>query len=115
MTEHLDGAVLAVLQDVMEDEYPLLLQTFLSDSQARLSDLERALEARDGEAVRQAAHTFKGSCSNMGAQLMADLCKQLEVQGKAGNLEVVPGLIEQLRREFGIVRFLIESERRQQP
>lgn len=33
---HLDDAVLASLQDVMEDEYPILLDTFVADSEERL-------------------------------------------------------------------------------
>lgn len=112
MTEHLDGAVLAVLQDVMEDEYPLLVQTFLDDSLTRLGELGRALLTRDPEAVRQAAHTFKGSCSNMGAGLMAELCKQLEQHGRAGKLDEMSALLEQLQHEFDIVRILLESDRR---
>lgn len=33
---HLDSAVLATLQDVMESEYPALLDTFLADSEERV-------------------------------------------------------------------------------
>ncbi|MBX9764643.1 MAG: Hpt domain-containing protein, partial [Pseudomonadaceae bacterium] len=39
---HLDSAVLAALQDVMEDEYPVLLDTFLVDSGERLLLLRQA-------------------------------------------------------------------------
>lgn len=36
MVDHLDSNVLATLQDVMEAEYPVLLDTFLTDSEERL-------------------------------------------------------------------------------
>ena len=95
---HLDEAVLAALQDVMEDEYPILLDTFVADSEERLRLLH-------------VAHSFKGSCSNMGAVLLASLCKELEDAGRREALEPAPALIEQIEREFAIVRILFKSER----
>ncbi|MCF3992270.1 two-component system sensor histidine kinase HtpB, partial [Pseudomonas aeruginosa] len=40
---HLDDRVLASLQEVMEDEYPVLLDTFVLDSEERLRSLHAAL------------------------------------------------------------------------
>lgn len=108
---HLDSAVLAALQDVMEDDYPVLLDTFLADSEERLRLLRQAVQGEDGQALRLAAHSFKGSCSNMGAPLLAGLCKQLEEAGRREQLAEAPELIEQVEREFAIVRILFKSER----
>lgn len=108
---HLDTAVLAALQDVMEDDYPVLLDTFLADSEERVRLLQRAGQDADAQGVRLAAHSFKGSCSNMGAPLLAGLCKLLEEAGRRELLEEVPDLIEQVEREFAIVRILFKSER----
>ncbi|QKE63072.1 Hpt domain-containing protein [Aquipseudomonas campi] len=108
---HLDNNVLAALQDVMEDEYPVLLDTFLADSDERLRSLKHAQQAADAQALRLAAHSFKGSCSNMGAPLLAGLCKQLEEAARREQLDVAPGLIEQVEREFAIVRILFRAER----
>ena len=38
---HLDHNVLSALQEVMEEEYPVLLDTFLDDSQKRVEALRR--------------------------------------------------------------------------
>jgi HPt (histidine-containing phosphotransfer) domain-containing protein len=108
---HLDSTVLAALQDVMEDEYPVLLDTFLADSEERLRLLRQAARAADGQGLRLAAHSFKGSCSNMGAPLLAGLCKQLEDIGRRELLSEAPAVIEQIEREFAIVRILFKSER----
>lgn len=108
---HLDSTVLAALQDVMEDEYPVLLDTFLADSEERMRLLRLAEQAADGQGLRLAAHSFKGSCSNMGASLLAGLCKQLEEVGRRELLAEAPELIEQIEREFAIVRILLKSER----
>jgi len=108
---HLDDAVLASLQDVMEDEYPILLDTFVADSEERLRLLHHAQDEGNAQELRLAAHSFKGSCSNMGAVLLAGLCKELEDAGRREALELAPVLIEQIEREFAIVRILFKSER----
>lgn len=111
MTEsHLDQSVLLSLQDVMAGEYSLLLDTFLADSQERLRCIHSALAGRDASALRLAAHSFKGSCSNMGASLLASLCKELEDEVRRDCFDAVPGLVEQIEREFAIVRRLLRPE-----
>lgn len=108
---HLDSTVLASLQDVMEDEYPVLLDTFLADSEERLRLLRVAAEAADAQGLRLAAHSFKGSCSNMGAPTLAGLCRQLEEIGRKEQLDEAAELIDQVEREFAIVRILFKAER----
>lgn len=95
----------------MEAEYPVLLDTFLIDSEERLLALRQAEQAADAQSLRLAAHSFKGSCSNMGTLILAGLCKQLEDVGRREQLELAPELIEQIEREFAIVRILLKSER----
>ncbi|MCU9948593.1 Hpt domain-containing protein [Pseudomonas sp. PDM13] len=108
---HIDNGVLAALQEVMEDEYPVLLDTFLVDSEERVRLLHQACDQQDAQALRLAAHSFKGSCSNMGAPLLATLCKQLEESARRERLEDAPDLVERIEREFAIVRILFRSER----
>ncbi len=111
MVDHLDSCVLATLQDVMEAEYPALLDTFLADSEERLHLLQNACRSDRAEDLRQAAHSFKGSCSNMGAALLAELCRDLEEAARLEQLDEAPELIERIEREFAIVRILYRAER----
>ncbi len=107
---HLDNAVLATLRDVMGDEYSSLLETFLLDSEERLRLLLETSLSGDSQAMRLAAHSFKGSCSNMGALLLANLCKELEELARRERLEVSAEVLEQVQREFAIVRILFKAE-----
>lgn len=108
---HLDQNVLACLLDVMGEEYPVLLDTFLVDSDERQRHIHEAVAAADPQALRLAAHSFKGSCSNMGALVLAGLCKHLEETARRERLDEAPALIEQIGREFAIVRILLKTER----
>lgn len=105
---HLDRDVLSALQEVMEDEYPVLLDTFLSDSEERLSLLR---EAKEAEQLGAAAHSFKGSSSNMGATRLAELCNELEQRAKQNSAGDNERLVGQIDLEFALVRPLYEAER----
>lgn len=111
MAEHLDSRVLATLQEVMEAEYPVLLETFLVDSEERVRLLQAACLSGEADQLRQAAHSFKGSCSNMGALMLAELCRQVEEAARRGQLADAPELIGCIEREFAIVRILYRAER----
>ena len=105
---HLDQTVLSALQDVMEDEFPMLLDIFLADSDQRLHQLHRAVGAQDLILV---AHTFKGSSSNMGAIRLAQLCGQLEERAHKRQLAGIETLVSEIDREYQQVRRLYSAER----
>jgi len=105
---HLDHDVLIALQEVMESEYPVLLDTFLYDSEERLRLLRKADDASQLVAT---AHSFKGSSSNMGAVHLAELCHQLEQRAKEPSLGGIEQLVGEIDGEFAIVRRLCEQER----
>ena len=104
---HLDDAVLSNLLSIMEDEYPLLVETFLSDSEERLRSIREAFAAADTPALRHAAHSFKGSCGNMGAIVLSGLCKQLEDAARHHDLAAAQRLVARVEHEFSIVRTLL--------
>lgn len=106
--KHLDRDVLSALQEVMEDEYSTLLDTFLADSKERLSLLRKA---GDAETLGATAHSFKGSCSNMGAIRLAQLCNELEQRARQTPLEGIEKLVGEIDGEFAIIRPLYEAER----
>lgn len=105
---HLNRDVLVALQEVMEDEYPMLLDTFLADSEERLSVLRQQTDARQ---LMETAHSFKGSSSNMGAVRLADLCHELEHRAKEYSPPDLQKLIREIDLEFAVVRPLYEAER----
>lgn len=83
----LDRQLIAELRDIMGPEFPVLVQAYLRDAEVRLQELRTALvpcreddaaEARDAESARRAAHTLKGSSSNLGAVRVTRLCAELE-------------------------------------
>ena len=105
---HLDPTVLSDLQEVMEGEYPKLLDTFLHDSQERVTALRKARD--DAKALGRIAHSFKGSSGNLGALRLAQLCERLESESVEPASDL-GALVDQIDHEFALVRPLYESER----
>lgn len=97
---HLDEEALAELRDVMEDEFEVLIQTYLADSRDRIRGLREALKAGDSDAFAKTAHSFKGSCINIGAPRLGEICLKAEMAGKESRLEDAPGLLDEIDREF---------------
>ncbi|MFK2914953.1 MAG: Hpt domain-containing protein [Pseudomonas alloputida] len=104
---HIDHKVLSDLREVMEDGYLQLVQTFLDDSERRLGQLHAA---RSAEELGAAAHSFKGSSSNMGAVALASLCQQLEERARRPPLYGIEDLISRIDMEFVVVQHFYRGE-----
>lgn len=113
MSIHVDTSVLNALQDVMEDEYPTLLDVFLKDSEQRVVQLRRVIDspALDLQALSLDAHSFKGSTANMGALQLSELCRQLEDLTRLGKREGIEQLIDDIHDEYLTVRRIFAAER----
>lgn len=95
------------LRELMQDDYPLLLETFLADADKRLRQLHDALGQGDMNAYRQAAHSFKGSAGNMGALALEQACLDAEAAGVAGDRQAAAGLLVEVEQAFERLRPLL--------
>jgi HPt (histidine-containing phosphotransfer) domain-containing protein len=95
---------LEIFSEGDREEEEELLQLFLEQSAERLLELRQALVMTDGdEAWRKAAHQFKGSAANLGAEALAECCRHAEVQHK--------GTIEQKRQHLTAINAAVEAIR----
>lgn len=82
----LDRAALDDLRAMTGDDDALfveLLDTFLSDADAYLEELEGADDAAE---VTRPAHSLKSNALTVGAVTLAELCRALEADSRAGAL-----------------------------
>jgi CheY-like chemotaxis protein/HPt (histidine-containing phosphotransfer) domain-containing protein len=83
-----------------------LVDLFLTESPPQLAAIRRAIEEGDRDALRRAAHSFKGMISNFGASKGVALTCRLEEMGRAGELS---GAEEAFRSLEGLMRRLTAS------
>lgn len=100
----LDLDALRELKEVMEDEFQMLIDTYLNDSMVRIASLKEAVTTQNSDAFRKAAHSFKGSCGNIGANSLAALCKKAEDMGSQGDLHEADVLVTQIESAYAAVK-----------
>ena len=103
MTPHIDTEQLAELKEVLEDEFSVLIDTYLTDAKLRLNLIKNGIATQDYEAVRLAAHSLKGASANLGAVILAQLCEKLEHDCKVGEYGSGSLLENQIAAEIIIV------------
>ena len=73
---------------------------FIEDTPKRLSELERSLATGDAVTFARAAHSIKGSSSNLGALALRAAAEKLEHQARAQGLGGVETLLTAVKTEF---------------
>ncbi len=96
----LDNDILSTLRDVMGDDFPLLLDTFVRDSRERLQSLGACVQAGDSDGLRRGAHSFKGSSSNIGAVRLAEACRVMEQMALTGDPSPWAAQLQRIEHEF---------------
>ena len=66
-----------------------VIALFLVDCPARLATIKLAVDARDGERIRTAAHALKGAAANLSARGVMEAARALEQIGASGDLDHV--------------------------
>ena len=63
-------------------------------------------------ALERTAHSFLGSCANLGATYMSELCARLEKMGRAGSTSGAREIIAILEQEYVVVQEALLAEKR---
>ena len=88
-----------------------VIDTFLRLAPGKLSALARAAKRKDPGGLERAAHSFLGSCANLGARRMAAICAGLETAARAGSTNGGVAQVEQLKAEFVLVKAALTRRR----
>jgi len=80
-----------------------LVQEFSAEGARLLGGVHRAAEAGDAMAMRNFAHSLKGSSGSMGATGLAGLCGQLEGFGRQNDMPGARLLLPLLQNEWNRV------------
>lgn len=104
----IDTAVLDELRLFQEEGGPdilgELIDIFLDDTPGRLQDMQQAVNGGDAESSESAAHALKSSCAQLGALHLSELCRQVEMAGKARDLTGMVDVARAAGDEYARVR-----------
>lgn len=106
---HIDNATLDMLVEILEAGFPALVETFITDSEFRIGEIRTGIGAGDSDAVRRAAHSLKGSSSNLGAQPLTELSQKIELAARDGKLAGLDEVLTQVEAEFIAVKTILSA------
>jgi len=109
MKESINEEMIGSLREIMEDDFPVLVETFLTDCAERIVDLNSAISSSNSVDVREISHGLKGSCSNLGADRLAEIGYVLETMGRTESLTGAEDELCKLEEEFKVVKEYFES------
>ncbi len=112
----IDPSVLVGLRGLREagepDPLAELIDLFFRDTPARIEKMKDAIARSDGQALKEVAHSLKGSSNNIGARRLARLCADLERLAREGRLPESDRLFAKVTDEYERVRFVLEQEKK---
>lgn len=73
---------------------------FFEDTPQRISELQQCLSSGDVSKFTRAAHSIKGSSSNLGASLLRGAAERLEHHSKTQGLAGTEPMIAEVQAEF---------------
>jgi len=113
-TAPIDQSALDVIRDMEDEDDPDMLAEiiglYLDKAPELLQSLQAAVASKDAESLRVAAHTLKSSSANMGARVLADLCRELEELGRTGSLDNSATKLSRLYDEYQRVDLALSDE-----
>jgi len=77
-----------------------LIQTYLDSGVVLTTELRTALAEPNLNQLVKAAHSLKSSSASLGAAVLAELCRQLEQQGRTQKLSQLDIMVQQILAEY---------------
>jgi PAS domain S-box-containing protein len=87
-----------------------VVSIYLKSSTGFIEAIRSAAASGDTTVLMKASHSLKSASTNIGAIMLADLCKELEMKGKTNNTEEVLQIVDTLKAEYERVRVALKFE-----
>ncbi len=104
----IDTTALETFTQMAGEEAPMiisdLINSYLQDAAIRVKAIITAIDKQDAATLQQAAHALKSASANLGANGLADFCKELEAIGRAGTTNGAAQLYMQFQEEYEQVK-----------
>ena len=86
-----------------------VLHAYVDDTPQHFRTLRLAIDELNTGGMRKAAHSLKSSSANVGADTLAQLCKEMELLGRADSTEGASGILTHMEQEFQAVRHSLSA------
>ena len=110
----IDYSALNTLKDLQLEGEPdiveKIVQAYLRSSEPIVASMHDALSDNDYEVLRNSAHSLKSGSANVGAHLLSETCKELEMNCKTNTNDDAVELVSTIKTEFYRVKDALIKE-----
>ncbi len=111
--ELLDDSAIGRLKEINDKIEPdflkKVMEMFFDQAPQLIGEIEEMELKGDADLLSKAAHKLKGTSLNMGARILADVCKQLEIKGKNNDMSNIKMLIEHLHQVYDLTEVKLKN------
>ncbi|MES2321518.1 MAG: response regulator [Pseudomonadota bacterium] len=86
-----------------------VINAYVGDTPQHMQSLRRAIAEADPGNLRKVAHSLKSSSANVGAETLAQMCKEMETLGRTDTIEGADGILTDMEQEFQAVRHSLSA------
>jgi len=86
-----------------------IIEIYLTDSASLVEDLRRSLQSEAPESLGIAAHTLKSSSANLGANVLAGLCREAEALARSKSTLGAVKLVGRIEEEYAKVQHALRA------
>ena len=87
-----------------------VIAAYLEETPKLLQEIASAIAQKNAQQLYRAAHTLKSSSAMLGATKLGNLCKELELMGRAGTIQDGESKKLQLETEYETVKAALQVE-----
>ena len=92
-----------------------VIDLYLADAPRLVEEIRVSISHGQPDTMSAAAHKLKSSSANLGAERLAEMCRQLETQGRGGSMDGSQGVFDAIEAEYTAVRAALTLECEEQP
>jgi signal transduction histidine kinase/DNA-binding response OmpR family regulator len=112
-----DSAINALTLEAIRDLVPngdkeflqRIISLYLSNANTLLQSLEQALSTGELDTIRSASHTLKSSSNQVGADRLAELCREVENEARNHRYDASGKMLERIQQEFANTRAALNA------
>ncbi len=86
-----------------------VVAAYVGDTPQHLQTLRQAIAGLDSGNLRKVAHSLKSSSANVGAETLAQMCKEMEHLGRTDTTEGAAVILTDMEQEFQAVRHSLSA------
>ena len=99
----IDRKVLTQLKNLKTGLLVRIIDLYIESSPTLLLDMEQAVAQQDTNSLYKVAHSLKNSSANLGITDLTNLCRELELKGREGDLTASVMLVNDIKRLYNAV------------